>query len=546
MNMLLALILFIISCGTWIAFWVCFAKWAEDKSAKGYITLALFLVSVALTIYWFLTWLPWFQPLFFHIFYTNAGFWFVSLIILGGAVIIGLLVAFLAEEKETGWKTGAILFCTCFVLWWIAYGIMGGAWTEKKLYESLTYEEIATLPDTTAVRYLPMEVAWRYGENRLQEPRIKHVDADPIVTNDEVRWILTRAPKGMWNEWLRNSDGFTVVDSKGDVSTIRQKMTFGEGMLGSDNILWKLRQQRYWSEVSEIYYVQGGNGEVVAVAPYINYSLKFPITVPSLDGVFLVHSSGTIEDLTLEQAQQHPLLKDIRIFPEKLAKLYVQAYAYKNGIGNAFFTHQDQIKIPSVSETVGGNEMPFLLPTEAGQKWFVAANPWGAEGIYRIFFVDAITGKIEFFSLPRDSALIGPKRAQGYITRAYPTFDWNQIMVLESRPIMREGILYWMFTLTPNNLAGIVDTVMVNSRTNEVLSLGSDFQKTLRFLRGEKVGTLVGIGETPVSSVGQVTSPTSAVQQTADLSSESIDQLIEELKKTINQLEELKGSLSKK
>ena len=189
MNMLLALILFIISCGTWIAFWVCFAKWAEDKSAKGYITLALFLVSVALTIYWFLTWLPWFQPLFFHIFYTNAGFWFVSLIILGGAVIIGLLVAFLAEEKETGWKTGAILFCTCFVLWWIAYGIMGGAWTEKKLYESLTYEEIATLPDTTAVRYLPMEVAWRYGENRLQEPRIKHVDADPIVTNDEVRWI---------------------------------------------------------------------------------------------------------------------------------------------------------------------------------------------------------------------------------------------------------------------------------------------------------------------------------------------------------------------
>jgi len=496
--------------------------------------IVVLVAALALTIIWIVGALPWFQPMIFHMFYTNSGLWLVWLIILIGAGIIGGLVALLTKDTDSdAWKwTFGILFAVGFIGYWITYGILGGAWTEQKIYQSLQYQEIQNLPDTTAVRYLPMEVAWRYGENRLQEPRVRHVDADPIVVGSEVQWELTRAPKGFWNECLNNSDGFSIIDSKGDMTTIRQEMKYGEGMLGADNILWKLRQQDYWMDVTEVFYIQGKDGEVIAMAPYLKNAFRFPVTVPYWGGVFLARSNGTIENLTPQQAQNNPLLKGVRLFPEKLARLYAGAYAYKDGIGNAMFRHVDQIQIPSVgtgtSAAYGGNEMPFLLPTESGQKWFVAAVPWGAQGIYRIFLIDAITGKIEMFSLPQDSSLIGPDRARGYITRVYPTFDWTQILVLEPRPIMEKGTLYWMFTLTPNNFAGIVDTVLVNSRTNEVISLGSDYQQTLRFVRGEKVGNVIGIGGSMTAPPAlQITPSVPSVPQ--QLTPQRIQQIIDEL-----------------
>ena len=510
-------------------------------------------------------WIPWFQPLFFHMFYTNAGLWLVWLIILAIAVLLGCLAGGLAKSRSVGWKTGGILLAIGFFGFWIAYGVLGGAWTEQKIYQSLEYTELNQLPDTTGIRYLPMEVAWRQGENRLQDARVQHVDADPIIVGDEVQWVLTRGPKGFWNKWLDNASGFTMVDSRGDISTIRQKMTYGEGMLGSDHIYWKLRQQRYWSKVTEIYYVQDeNNGEVVAVAPYIDYSLNFPVMVPKWGGVFLVYSDGKIEDLSPQEAQKHPLLKDLRVFPEELARIYTEAYAYKNGIANAIFRHKDQIEIPSVS--VGSaatdyaardyrvNEMPFLLPTEAGQKWFVAAVPWGAEGIYRIFLVDAVTGKVEMFALPQDSSLVGPNRARGYVTCAYPYFDWDKFLVLEPRPIMKEGAFYWMFTITPTNFAGITDTVLVNARTNEVFSFGSDKDTLIRFLHGEETGKLVGIGE---SSLLKPSIPgILELSAIGELTPEEIQQLIDQLRQsaatsaattqqTIEFLERLKQSLSK-
>jgi hypothetical protein len=142
------------------------------------------------------------------------------------------------------------------------------------------------------------------------------------------------------------------------------------------------------------------------------------------------------------------------------------------------------------------------------------------------------------FSLPIDSALIGPERAKGYITRAYPTFDWGEILAIEPRPIIRDGSLYWMFTVTPYNFAGIVDTVLVNSRSGEVLSFGSNYQKVLDFLRGKESGTLIGVGETPVSSSGQITTNTQI-----KLNRENVDKLINEMRELIEQMEELKSSL---
>jgi len=565
MNMIFAFLCLIASIVTWILFGKAASDYGDFKQNLRHATsqddrpkkteedlsflkkrlftakkmMLIFLtVSMFMTFYWVIFWLPGIQPFFFNVFYRGAGLWLLWMII---AIIISL-VTVLTKEKNGDYEIerAAIVFIVLFLVSGAVYGIFQGAWIKSKIYNSIQYSELSELPDTNGIRYLPMEVAWRSGENRLQEPRIKHIDADPIVVGNEVNWILTRAPKGIINEWSGNSDGFTIIDSKGEATTIRQRMTYGEGMLGTDSIFWQLHKRKYWSKITEMYYVGSQDGGVVAVAPYLNYRFSFPVRVPYWGGVLLVYSDGHIEDLSPKDAQNNPLLKGVRIFPEELARLYANAYAYKNGIDNTIFHHEDQIEIPTVGT---GNQMPFLLPTEAGQKWFTAAVPWGAEGIYRIFLTDAITGNTEIFSLAKDSALIGPSRAKGYISRAYPYFNWDNLYILEPRPVMRQGALYWMFTVTPTNFAGITDTVFVDSKKSEVISFGSSsnaLEMIFKFLAGQETGKLVGIGETSYASPAQAAVPTLIP---GEISKEQLQQIIDQLNSLTKQLEGLKQTI---
>lgn len=521
-----AILLLVTACIGWNLFFS--ALFSDYTSKKGDLILGSFVTSVLLTVAGLFLLGPWIQPFMFHVFFNAIGWWLIVALILAVASLAGF------AARSAG--IGLALFGVGFVSWnIIVWGIFGDAWTKQTVYDSLRYEQLESLPDTTALRYLPLEVAYRYGDNRLQDPGIGLGDAEPIVVGDEVQWLLPRVPKGFWNAWLRNADGFAIVDNSGNVSMVRETMKYGEGMLGADHILWKLREQRYFSNISEIYYVHGPRGEAVAVAPYLSYRFQFPVMVPYWGGVFLVYGSGRIEDLTPEQAMRHPLLESVRIFPEKLARLYVEAYAYKRGIMNALFEHKDQIEIPSVRsvDRLYGNEMPFLLPTALGQKWFVAAVPWGAEGIYRIFFVDAMDGRVEFFELPQDSALIGPKRAQGYIRGAYPYFDWNTMRILEPRPVLRSETLYWMFTITPSDFSGVADTVLVNARTSAVMSFGADKNELLAFVRGNNTGRVVTVGDAP--SLQPVVSP--SLPMPASSASDA------ELRELINDLRSLRDEL---
>lgn len=503
---ILGAIFFILSCGTLIAFAFSIRRFGieeknieekywerlekrkkeepEENSHGELISASLLIASLLLSLGWIIPWGPFLQPLFLGLFYEGLGFWIILLIVLTVAIAIpAIIFSSKRRDKDDDQAPGLILGLAIFLLGFfglmVGAGILAGPLTKTHIYKSLTYEELAKLPQTSAVRYLPLEVASRFGATGLQDPGVKYGDADPIVDGNKVNWILTRVPKGFWNSWLRKADGFSIVHSDGTIETIRQEMTIGEGMLGTDNIMWKLRQSRYWSKVTEIYYLQE-NGEVIAVAPFLNYSFKFPVMVPRWGGVFLVHSSGEIERLSPDQAINHPLLKDARIFPETLARLYVESFAYKNGISNAFFTHADQLSIPEVGTS--GNEMPFLVPTETGQKWFVATVPWGAQGIYRIFFVDAITGEIEVFTLPNDGALKGPSAVREYVKTAFPTIDWNAFLIIEPRPVIEGDTLHWMFTITPSSYSGVKSTVLVNAATTQVLDLGAKPDDLLRFL----------------------------------------------------------------
>ena len=407
---------------------------------------------------------PWWHWLWFGVFYMNPTFWIFTTVI-----ILGMRLLYWLRIKRRFILTGMGLW----IILTVSLLVLGPAITKVKIYHSIIpiTQRISLLPETIKVRYLPLEIALQYGENKIQESEIKLGDIDPIVFDDKFSWVAARVPNGFWRGLSYKSDGFALIGSDGSVKMLRQQMEYGEGMYITDNILWKLRERKYWIEIPEIYYLLNGE-EIVGIAPYLSYKFEFPVRIPRWGGVFIFHSDGRIEDFTPEQARQLPYIQEQRIFPESLTRLYVESWAYQNGIWNAWFTHRDQIQIPRIKYST--NQMPFLIPTAEGSMWMVATEPWGkAYGIFKIFWVDTNTGNIQLYELPRETALIGPNRIWDYIKTAYPTYDWyiltskgstGNILAIEPRPVIKQSKLYWMASLTNLQYGGVSATFLVDAQ----------------------------------------------------------------------------------
>ena len=148
------------------------------------------------------------------------------------------------------------------------------------------------------------------------------------------------------------------------------------------------------------------------------------------------------------------------------------------------FLHKDQIEISDVYGQA--NRQPFLMDTTDGLKWVVATEPWGQSyGIFKIFLVDAFSGRIDLLELDEEMTLTGPVRVVSYVRKNFPTIDWSTSQVIEPRPYTRDGVLYWMLSITPMDFAGVSYTVLVNSETNEVYGFQKD-DELLAFLKGEE------------------------------------------------------------
>jgi hypothetical protein len=249
-------------------------------------------------------------------------------------------------------------------------------------------------------------------------------------------------------------------------------LQIGEGMQITDNLFWNIYKKKYWIDIDDPYYVTYGD-DIYTVVSVISYSFHnwfgLLYTVPHFEGVFLINSNGEIEFLTPEEAARSEVLSGNRIFPEKLARFYVESYALKKGVINYFFIHEDQIDIQDVSRR---NKQPFLMDTEDGLKWFISTEPYGeSHGIFKIFLVDAITGRIDMYELPENETLTGPIKACDFVRRSNPIVDWTRFTMVEPLPFITNGTLWWKIAVIPVDAAGIAYQAFVNSKTNEVVEL---------------------------------------------------------------------------
>lgn len=385
----------------------------------------------------------------------------------------------------------AVFFATFFVLLAIL-GSLGVMYPQCYLSENLETSKITELPDVdaSAVRIMPMVVSERYAKDALQYPRFTLGTGDITFINRTPHWSYGLIPDGLVNFFVLKDRGAVYVDmstSRKNTRIIEKEMQIGEGMAIADWYKWQLYKKRYWVNYEDPYFIPSESEEdLYIVVPVVSYEYhwRFPtlFAVPRWDGVALINSEGKIELLSPEQARENPVLRNQKLYPERLARYYIDSFRYIHGITNRLFYHRDQLEIADVP---GQNEQPFLVVTKEGIKWFIACEPFGeAHGVFKIYLVDARTGEIQFYEQPKAAALIGPVKACDYVRKANPIVDWNRMRPVEPIPIVIEGRLYWQVRVIPEDASGIAYTAMVDAETAEVTELKTD-KEIKEFLKGE-------------------------------------------------------------
>lgn len=441
----------------------------------------LLLVVVVVALGW-ICWAarPWFQPLLLGI-YNN-----LLPIGLGVATIVAFVVAAWVSKEYYEPTVGVVALWVLVVVLLVSaifFSFYCPAFRQVVIADQMEPLFIDELPETARVRYTPLGIAQTLMRAMQVESHLKIGDIDPVDLDGQFVWIAPRVPNGLVNALSRSMDGFLVVREDEALPAISQPFEYGEGSLLYRNIIWQLRIRHYGCSFPEIFYLPDPetDGGYMGIVPYVGWRWHRITTVPYWAGVAIFHAGGEIEDLTVEEALADPRFEGQRLFPEMLTLLQARSWAYKDGVANAWFRHIDQVEIPQLRYS--DNQMPFLLP---GNIWMVAAEPAGpSQSVFKIFFFDAHNGALKIYEFSTVQAVLGPNVAWGYAQSGTPGYVWREssgagtYILVEARPVIKSGKLYWMYSVTTSGNDGIAFTILVGGEASTILMGGES--KILHF-----------------------------------------------------------------
>jgi hypothetical protein len=398
----------------------------------------------------------------------------------------------------------------------------------------LNVTEISELPtlDSSQLRILLKMVADKYIKDTAQYPQFSPTDVHIVMVDNTPYWVSVMSP-----EWVSPKFG----PSKGIVgvkATTAEKVSFvkeqnlqvAPGRFVTDEDWYKAVCTDYFTEYEYSYPVIYENN-IYLVMPKITYSqeFRFPCfyTVPHWSGVLIIDSDGNITTLSPAEAKASPILSGQRIFPEGLARLYIDAYNYKYGIGNVIFDHREQFEIVDVDVEEQGNRQPFLVKTENSLEWLFATKPYGTgtRGILKIFLMDAVDGDVRMYRLPETEPLLGPAVAVDYTKRAAPLVDWSTMVSVEPIPVITKNAFYWVVRVVPETGSGVAYIALVNARDGST-NMFNTTEEFVSFVRGA------------YQQPGQPAPQAENIRQTI----ESIKLLIQQLQNELSRLENMVGS----
>lgn len=445
-----------------------------------------------------------------------------SLLILFVLVFYSLRYFFKIKPAEIYEFTKPLFIITTVIMLYL----VGIAYTEaviKPVYLSNSFEwnEIDKMPVVKSehLRITPELVANYYSTAALPYPEYQMGGTD-LVYVDKLTWSAPIIPDGAVNMFRLDDKGMMLVDATTidkKITEINQNFVIGEGVLLTKSIWWQIFEKDYWIDIGDWYFLPLEEPKIIV--PIIGYEFKLwivPYTIPVFKGVYEIDTQGNIifySKETIEKGDIPDYLKENPLFPKELARYYAETFSWKKDLINILFLHENHIDIRD-SPT---QEQPFLILTENGFYWLIAAEPWGeAQGINRIFLFDATTGKIQMRVL-KDPQL-GPIRALGVLEAEYPIKAFGRYP-LEPLPVISDDKLYWRIVVVPKELTSIAYLALVDAETNEIYRFEKD-EEFFSFIEKKPIS----IKETPI---------------------ERMKQEIKEMKKTIGELSERAETLEK-
>lgn len=416
------------------------------------------------------------------------------------AVAVGGVVLYRLRGQLSG-EAGVQLAGGVAVVVLLAALTLGGYYSAAALGADTVAdsERRASLPEIDAdhPRIVPRAVANRYASNSLQTSRFKATGGDVSVVNGTTYWSYALAPDGTRNTFLERQNGTVLVnmETKGkDVRVVEGELETGIGMGITDSYSWQLRKSGpYLVEYKDPFMVVHEGEQYIAVPytkPVFGFRFPIPFTRPSWGGVALIDSEGDIQHLSPEAARENEVLSDQRLYPFGLARQRVAATRYRNGIVNTLpvvGAHEDEIELAPLPGE--GNEQPFLVRTDEGLTYFVAAEPFGeTQGLREVWVIDPRSGEFESFRTASGDTLLGPRKAPDFVRQAARTTDWNRFTPSEPIPAVVNGTLYWELRIVPTDASGISYVAFVNAQSSDVAE--AETTGAIRaFLRGNTTAT---------------------------------------------------------
>ena len=418
------------------------------------------------------------------LFWTSPVVWLPPvLVLIAGAVALRRSTQWRTlEELQTPRRPDARLLAfpiAAFVLLIVGSGA-NGALISRSLADNTDFARIPQLPEGGQVRLVPREVAEQNASSAFNSSTETLTDFRIVRTPDGLRWTALRTPQGAFRTFSKKSQGLVVLDAEQtarSLNQVDQELTVAPGLQVTDNLRWRLIKRRFFVELQDPVGIQTPDGVKIMV-PYIERRGLF-VRRPVLGGVFVVSGDGRIEDLEPAEAAKRPELAGTgRIYPDTLARTVQDAYAYKGGIFNKLFVHEDQTQITDTAL----NRQPYLIDFAGGlgPQWVTVAEPYGrAFAASAIFLTDATTGKVRVWRVPRGQSLSGNRRALEAVRAvSIPGVDFGQgpggtgnFRVVEPRPVFVQGRLVYLTSIIPLSANSVSKTVVVNAETNKLVSV---------------------------------------------------------------------------
>lgn len=440
-----------------------------------------------------------------------------------------------------------------------------GPLTSRAIYTNTDYASVASLPEGGLVRLVPQEVAVQIASSGFNSPTEKLTDFRSVVTPDGLAWTAFRTPDGAFRIFSKKSQGIVTLNAQSTerrVKTSDAELETAPGQLLTDNLRWRLLKRHYLIDLANPVGALDAEGKPIIIVPYISYK-GWLIRRPVLGGVFVVHPDGEIEDLSPDEARKRAEITSTgRLFPDTLARRIQDAYAYKRGIWNRFFVHEEQTQISDTEN----NQQPYLIDFgERGAKWVTVAEPYGrAFAANAIFLTDAITGKTEIWRVSRNASLSGNRRAvQTVRSVSIPGVVFagegargtgGRFKVVEPRPVFVRGRLLYLLSIIPENGNSVSKSVVVDAARNKVVAIFDNDtdpaadQATLDYLATGELdqGAQPGSADEPATTAPtRDRQPATAPKKAPGDIQERLDRLIQQQRETLRETEKLQQEIER-